>query len=58
MIELDCGQGHIGELWWINSDPATPIEAKDILPGLKRRLIRWGTWGIGRDIRVALEPID
>lgn len=58
MINIDSDQGRIGELWWINADPATPIHARDVFPGLRCQLIRWGTCGIGRNIRVALEPID
>lgn len=58
MINIDSQQGRIGELWWINADPATPIHARDVFPGLGFQLIRWGTFGYGRDIRVALEPIS
>ena len=65
MININSDQGRIGKLWWINSDPQ-PIE--EFIPAVvgildlgmlvKARLIRWGTCGIGRNIRVALEPID
>lgn len=58
MININSDQGCIGELWWINADPSTPIEAREIFPGLKIRAIRWGTCGIGRNIRVVMEPID
>lgn len=58
MISIDSDQGRIGELWWINGEPATPIEAREIIPGLRLKMIRWGTCGYGRDIRVVMEPID
>lgn len=65
MINIDSDQGRIGELWWINSDPQ-PIEKfipaivgiVDLGIVVKARLIRWGTYGIGRHIRIAIEPID
>ena len=57
MINIDSDQGRIGELWWINSDQSTPRRLE--LPGLARLdLFHWGTCGIGRDIRIAMEPID
>lgn len=59
MISIDSNQGRIGEFWWINSDPSTihkvdvPIAANIFID-----LVLWGTCGIGRDIRIAMEPID
>jgi len=58
MINIDSDQGRIGELWWINSQPSVKIHGKDIIPGLHRMFILWGTCGIGRDIRVAMEPVN
>lgn len=65
MISVDSEQGRIGELWWINSNQQ-PIE--DFIPAVvgildlgmlvKAKLIRWGTFGYGRHIRVNMEPID
>jgi len=63
---LDFDTGRIGNLWWINSDHQ-PIE--DFIPVMignlafgdsvvKAKLIRWGTCGYGRNIRVNLEPLD
>jgi hypothetical protein len=65
MINIDSDQGRIGELWWINSDPQ-PIEKfvpavigiLDLGMMVKVKLVRWGTCGIGLDIRVAMEPIN
>ena len=61
MIIIDCEAGRIGEMWWINSEPGTPIErSHEFVPGIhiRRRLIRWGAVGIGRPLRLSLEPID
>jgi hypothetical protein len=58
MINIDSNQGRIGELWWINSQPSTKISGKDILSGLRRSFILWGTCGMGRDIRISMEPVD
>lgn len=65
MINIDSNQGRIGELWWINSDPQ-PIEKfipvvagiLDLGMVVKARLIRWGTCGVGRSIRINMEPIE
>ena len=57
MINIDSNQGRIGEFWWINSDPST-IHQVDvpIAAGVQLALVHWGTCGIGRDIRIAMEP--
>lgn len=59
MINIDSDQGRIGELWWINSDTSS-IHRFDIpiAADVQLALVRWGTCGIGRDIRIAMEPID
>lgn len=65
MINIDSEQGRIGELWWINSDPQ-PIKKSipavigilDLGMMVRARFIRWGTWGLGRNIRIVMEPID
>jgi len=58
MINIDFDQGHIGELWWINSDPSVTHRVAFDFAGahVHLDLYRWGTCGIGRDIRVAMEP--
>jgi hypothetical protein len=58
MINIDSNQGRIGELWWINSQPSVKIHGKHVIPGLRRMFVLWGTCGIGRDIHVAMEPIN
>ena len=65
MINIDSNQGRIGEPWWVNSDHQ-PIE--DFVPVtigvldfgmvVKARLIRWGTCGYGRNIRIDIKPIE
>jgi len=65
MINIDSEQGRIGELWWVNSDPR-PIEKSipavigilDLGMMVRARFIRWGTWGLGRNIRIVMEPIN
>lgn len=65
MINIDSDQGRIGELWWINSDQQ-PIEKSipavigilDLGMMVRVRLVRWGTWGLGRNIRIVMEPIN
>ena len=65
MISIDSEQGRIGELWWINSDPQPVSKFVPLVIGMvdfgavvKQRLIRWGTFGFGRNISIAMEPID
>ena len=64
MINIDSNQGRIGELWWINSDPQpitkfVPLTIGIIETGMviKRQLVRWGTCGFGRDLRVYMESL-
>ena len=65
MINIDSEQGRIGELWWVNSDPQ-PIEKSipavigilDLGMMVRAKFIRWGTWGLGRNIRIVMEPIN
>lgn len=65
MISLDGTCGRIGNLWWINSDPQ-PVEGfiPVVISGLdlgivaKARLVRWGTFGCGRNICINMEPIE
>jgi hypothetical protein len=65
MINIDSDQGRIGELWWFNTDPQPVGKFVPLVIGIvdtgmvvKRRLIRWGTFGFGRYVRIAMEPID
>lgn len=57
-INIDSEQGRIGEFWWINSDQSTI--RRIAIPFAEARvhldLIQWGTCGIGRDIKIAMEP--
>ena len=65
MINIDSDQGRIGELWWVNSDqrpvskmiPAV-IGILDLGMLVRVRLIRWGTFGLGRHIKIEMEPLD
>lgn len=62
MLRIDSDQGRIGEIWWFNSDPR-PVEMPLTLTiagndtGLKvnRKMVRWGTFGIGRHVQVRME---
>ena len=60
MINIDSDQGRIGELWWINSEPSVTRRVAFDFAGahVHLDLYRWGTCGIGRDIRVAMEPVN
>lgn len=58
MINIDSNQGRIGELWWINSEPSTKIYGGNIVQDLRQTFVLWGTCGYGRDIHVAVEPIN
>jgi len=58
MINIDSDQGRIGEFWWINSEPSKKIYGGNIVQGLRRTYVPWGTCGYGRDIRIAMEPIN
>jgi hypothetical protein len=58
MISIDSDQGRIGELWWINSEPSKKIYGGNIVQGLRRTYVPWGTCGYGRDIKISLQPID
>jgi hypothetical protein len=65
VINIDSDQGRIGELWWVNSDqrpvskmiPAV-IGILDLGMLVRVRLIRWGTFGLGRHIKIEMEPLD
>ena len=54
MINIKSDLGRIGEIWWFNSDPATPIW----VPLVRLRCVRWGTFGFGRNVRMFFEPIE
>lgn len=56
IIDSDCGR--IGEWWWVNSEPSEKLYGGNIVPGLRRNLVRWGTCGYGRNFKVSLEPIN
>lgn len=62
---IDSETGRIGQFWWFNSDQKpvakfVPLTLGIIDTGMvvKRRLIRWGTCGFGRNVRMFMEPLD
>lgn len=64
-VAIDSDAGRIGPFWWFNSDttPMTvdmPLMVENIDFGMlqRRRVVRWGTFGIGRHAKLTLEPID
>ena len=60
MIRIDSNQGRIGEFWWINSNQSRVRRISTTFAGahIHIGLVQWGTCGIGRDIKIAMEPID
>ena len=62
MINIDSDQGRIGEFWWINSEPSKKHRVDFGLDFAGNRvlmnLVQWGACGYGRDIRIAMEPIN
>lgn len=59
MIHVDSDCGRIGELWWVNSN-TTPVPLEQAWSGfhLFGFGVRWGTFGLGRDITIHYEPIN
>jgi hypothetical protein len=58
MIHIDSDQGRIGDFWWINSDPSTPIYIENAKPYVKQWFILWGTCGFGSDnVHVVMAPL-
>lgn len=64
-MSIDSNGGRFGSLWWINSDLQPRTEFVPVMVGIhdtgmvvKRKLIRWGAFGLGRDLRVSFEVID
>ena len=62
MIRIDSNQGRIGPLWWVNSDqqPRTALLTvtcgrHNIRSTVTQKSVRWGTFGIGRNIRIVME---
>ena len=53
MIRITSEGGRIGELWWFNSDTTARRWTTSDL-----HFYRWGTFGIGRNVRMVLEMID
>jgi hypothetical protein len=60
MTNIDSNQGRIGEFWWINSDQSTLRRVSTTFAGahIHLDLVQWGSCGIGRDIKIAMEQID
>lgn len=56
MIRISPDAGRIGPLWWFNSDPR-PVPSERLFDGAiqGRRFIRWGTAGVGTNVRVNYE---
>ena len=64
-MRLDSDQGRIGPLWWVNSDPQPRTALLTLAGGrsdlrsmVKRKTIRWGTFGIGWKARINMEVIN
>jgi hypothetical protein len=62
---IDSEAGRIGQFWWFNSDQQPVTKFVPLIFGLvdmgmvvKRRLVRWGSCGFGRNVRIYMEPID
>jgi hypothetical protein len=65
MININSDHGRIGELWWVNSDQLPVAKMIPAVAGwldlgmmVRARLIRWGTFGFGRHIKIEMEPLD
>lgn len=57
MINITSNGGRIGELWWFNS--RTTPKRFTLTPGpWALWAIRWGTFGVGRDVRISLEACE
>lgn len=61
---INSNGGRIGELWWFNSEPGNPREVSlpsigTIATGMvvRRRIVRWGTCGFGRDVTIDWELV-
>lgn len=64
-FHIDSNTGRIGQFWWINSNQQPIADFIPVVVGnldlgmvVKAKLIRWGTCGYGRKIRVSMQPID
>lgn len=58
MINIDSDKGHVGEFWWINSNPSEIIYGKSYFTKAKESFVHWGTCGYGQDINVSIEQIS
>jgi hypothetical protein len=60
MIHIDSNQGRVGEFWWINSDQSTLRCVSTTFAGahIHLDLVQWGSWGLGRDIKIVMEQLD
>jgi hypothetical protein len=57
VITITSDGGRIGELWWFNSR-TTPTRFT-LAPDLEALwAIRWGTFGVGRDVTISLETCE
>lgn len=65
MIIVTSDHGRLGPFWWVNADQQPRPEYVPVMLGpietnleVKSNVIRWGTCGYGKKIKVALETID
>lgn len=66
MVIINSEGGRIGEMWWFNAEPGTPREVSlPLMIGpietnmmIRQRVVRWGGFGIGRDVTIKWETID
>jgi len=64
-MSINSNGGRIGSLWWINSDLQSrtallPVTFGIVDTGLvvSRKVVCWGTVGLGSHVRIAVEPLD
>lgn len=55
MIKVSSNGGRIGPLWWFNS-VTTPYET--VFLEIPMRVVRWGTFGFGPDVKFSLDRIE
>ena len=62
MVIINSEGGRIGEMWWFNAEPGTPREVSigpiETNMMIRQRVVRWGGFGIGRDVTIKWETID
>ena len=65
MIIVTSDHGRIDPFWWVYADQQPRREFVPVCFGsietdlvVRARVIRWGTCGYGKEIKVALESLD